>query len=333
MFIGLPWLIWRGPYLLDGRYINIDELSKGTGSATLVTGLRTAIVAAVAACGAGIALIFTARTYRLTRRGQVTERFTKALERLGADDDKIYVRIGGILALEQIVQDAPEQATHAAHVLGHFVRHRAPAAQLAKSKAKLRFESMWKLKDNPSDKPAADVQSALTALTRKESRTYVDRDETLRLAGLTLTGAELVGADLTDAVLHGSNLQGANLEHAVLHHADLRGANLRGANLRSTNLRGANLRDADLAGADLDGADLSGADLQSAKFEFASLADAEFHGANVRNADFRSEEHWGRGVTLEQIIMTRMHKDASLPGPVRDALQRLEFPITTAAAD
>lgn len=32
-----------------------------------------------------IGLIYTARTYRLSHRGQITERFTKALEQLGAE--------------------------------------------------------------------------------------------------------------------------------------------------------------------------------------------------------------------------------------------------------
>ena len=123
LFVVLPWLIWWGPYVIGPDPIDKSEAKKG--SAALVTGLRTAVVAFTAALGAGIALLYTARTYRLTRRGQITDRFTKALERLGSGE--IYVRIGGILALEQIVQDAPEQAaTDAAHVLGHFVRHRAP---------------------------------------------------------------------------------------------------------------------------------------------------------------------------------------------------------------
>ncbi|MEV6179985.1 hypothetical protein [Streptomyces sp. NPDC052015] len=115
LLVGLPWLVWQGPYLLDATYIDEAEIGEGTGSAALVTGMRTAIVACVAAIGAAAALVYTVRNYRLSRRGQVTERFTKALERLGSDAR--YVRIGGILALEQIVQDAPEQATHAAQVL------------------------------------------------------------------------------------------------------------------------------------------------------------------------------------------------------------------------
>ncbi|WP_285697430.1 hypothetical protein [Actinomadura sp. NBRC 104412] len=36
------------------------------------------------------------------------------------------MRYGGVLALEQIIQDAPDQATHATQVLVAFVRQRAP---------------------------------------------------------------------------------------------------------------------------------------------------------------------------------------------------------------
>ncbi|MFF3068858.1 hypothetical protein [Kitasatospora sp. NPDC057936] len=102
LVVGLRWLVWRGPYLLDKAYIDTGTVGQAGGSAALITGLRTALVACAAAVGAGV-----------------------ALERLGSDQR--YVRIGGVLALEQIVQDAPEQATHAAQVLGHFVRDRAPA--------------------------------------------------------------------------------------------------------------------------------------------------------------------------------------------------------------
>ncbi|MFJ6695355.1 pentapeptide repeat-containing protein [Streptomyces sp. NPDC091272] len=59
--------------------------------------------------------------------------------------------------------------------------------------------------------PAADVQAALTALTRAESRTHVDPREQLDLHRPHLAGAQLHGADLTKA-----NLGGATLTDALL---------------------------------------------------------------------------------------------------------------------
>ena len=55
------------------------------------------------AFGAGLfaagALVYTARNFSLSRVGQVTDRYTKAIEQLGSD--KLDVRIGGIYALER----------------------------------------------------------------------------------------------------------------------------------------------------------------------------------------------------------------------------------------
>ncbi|MEV2235431.1 pentapeptide repeat-containing protein [Streptomyces phaeochromogenes] len=188
LFVVLPWLIWWGLYVIDADRIDEAELKKG--SAALVTGLRTAVVAFTVALGAGIALLYTARNYRLTRRGQITDRFTKALE--------------------QIVQDAPEQAaTDAAHVLGHFIRDRAPKTAPLPDP------------DDPHRgplpvEPAADVQAALTALTRAESRTHVDPREKLDLHGLHLAGAQLAQADLTGGHLYGATFTEADLSGADL---------------------------------------------------------------------------------------------------------------------
>ena len=44
------------------------------------------------------------RTHELTEQGQVTDRYTKAIEQLGSD--KLDVRIGGIYALERIARDS-----------------------------------------------------------------------------------------------------------------------------------------------------------------------------------------------------------------------------------
>jgi len=277
LLVVLPWLVWRGPYVIDAKYIDRTELAKG--SAALVTGLRTAVVAFTAALGAGIALLYTARTYRLTRRGQITDRFTKALERLGSPE--IYVRIGGILALEQIVQDAPEQAaTDAARVLGHFIRHRAPKASPTPDPDSANPDSPDPDNSDLPDEPAADVQAALTALTRTESRTHVDPREKLDLHGLHLAGANLTQADLTQADLSGTTLTKATLDEATLTKA-----NLRQATLTEANLVRATLTEADLFGATLTEADLFGATLTKANLRQATLTEANLSGATLTEAN------------------------------------------------
>ncbi|MER5888101.1 pentapeptide repeat-containing protein [Streptomyces sp. NPDC001941] len=302
LVIGLPLLIWQGPHWFDGKYLDDAELRKG--SAALVTGLRTSLVALVAALGAGVALLYTARTYRLTRRGQITDRFTKALERLGSPE--VYVRIGGILALEQIVQDAPEQAaTDAARVLGHFIRAQAPRA---------RSVAIGPL---PEDEPdpvrpeelAADVQAALTALTRAASRTHVDHREHLDLSGLHLAGANLAGADLTAADLGGATLTGAYLGGATLMDAYLVVATLTGANLVVATLMDADLGGATLTGAYLEGATLTGAYLEGATLTGANLEGATLTGAYLEGATLTS----ARGVSVGEVLAAHVDAETVLP--------------------
>ncbi|MFP1627449.1 pentapeptide repeat-containing protein [Streptomyces sp. 5K101] len=324
LLVGLPWLVVKGPYVLDAQYINEKTVGDGAGSAGLVTGLRTALVACVAAIGAGVALLYTARTYRLNRRGQITERFTKALERLGSEHQ--YVRIGGILALEQITRDAPEQAaTDAARVLNHFIRDKAPKA----AKPDATEEEAAEL---PKE-PAADIQAALTALTRTESRTHVDPRERLDLQGLHLAGARLAEADLAEADLEGATLTDADLEGATLTSAFLLGAmlnsaGLKGADLTDARMQRATLTDASLIGADLTSAylkgatltdaDLIGADLTGAYLKGATLTDTDLDRATLTNANLKGVDFTGsEGLTAEQINAALTDDDTILPDYLR----------------
>ncbi|WP_406395774.1 pentapeptide repeat-containing protein [Streptomyces sp. NBC_00882] len=67
--------------------------------------------------------------------------------------------------------------------------------------------------DLPAE-PAADVQAALTALTRTESRTHVAPPALPDLQGLRLAGAQLRQADLTHVNLGAATLTGASLAGA-----------------------------------------------------------------------------------------------------------------------
>lgn len=201
-----------------------------------VTGpLRTARDAArgrLLTLGAGLlvagALIFSAwnftlwrRTFELAGQGQVTDRYTKAIEQLGSD--KLDVRIGGIYGLERIARDSARDHSTVMEVLAAFIREHS--------------RERWPpLPDKPgADAPARttrpDVQAAVTVIGRRNPRH--DR-QPVNLDAADLTGADLTGADLT--------------------HADLTHADLTGANLTRANLTGKNLTRADFTGADFTGA-------------------------------------------------------------------------------
>ena len=83
-------LIWKLPSLL------YRDVSNASPDARLqaASSFRTALVAGLAALGS---LAMATRTYRLTQQGQITDRYTKAIEQLGSE--KADVRLGGIYSL------------------------------------------------------------------------------------------------------------------------------------------------------------------------------------------------------------------------------------------
>lgn len=214
------------------------------------------------------------RTHELAEQGQVTDRYTRAIEQLGSD--KGDVRIGGIYALERISRDSARDHPTVMEVLAALIREHSVR--------------------QPGPRTIPEVQAALTVIGRRDSthdREPPDLSSAhLPLADLSraelsrsnLYGATLDGADLTEAKLGSAILAGADLGGAHLGDADLTRAYLTHAKLNGTHLKGASLKEANLLGADLTGAELRDANLTSADLKDAILTNVDLTGADVTGA-------------------------------------------------
>jgi hypothetical protein len=257
---------------------------------------RATLLQGVAGLLLVIGVIATWRQVRVTREGQITERFARAVDHLGSD--KPDVRLGGIYTLERIAKDSPPDRRTVVAVLGAFVRNHVPwlvdAPGGPEHPTPTVDEQMSWLQYR-----AADVQAAMTVLGRRlPSRDPVD----LFLSRIDLRGVHLVGAQLSNAAFRHSNLArsamdrvnleasdlgDADLRRAWLVHARLKGANLSQAHLQDADLRGADLQNANLQGAHLQGADLSGANLQGARLDKADLTNVRYDAATLWPAGFQ----------------------------------------------
>ena len=220
-------------------------------------------------------LYFTSQTLHVSQEGQLTDRFTKAIDQLGKEN--LAVRLGGIYALERIARDSESDHGAVMEVLTAFVREQT---QGRLNTSQSWFALRWP-KDQDVSKPPADIQAILTVIGRR-TRTYGKGES----QGLNLSASQLKGANLWKAQLEGANLwkaqlEGANLSGAQLEGANLSGAQLEGANLSGAQLEGANLSGAQLKGADLSWAQLEGANLWKAQLEGANLSGAQLEGANL----------------------------------------------------
>jgi len=204
------------------------------------------------------------KTLKITNEGQITERFTKAIDQLGALDAQgkalLEIRLGGIYALEQIAWDSDKDYWPIMEVLTAYIRDNVPLTMRSSNPQALACNTANGISLEPSEPNykapvarRADINAILTVIGRRK-RTWQNGEETR----LDLRNTNLEGADL-----HQAHLEGAELTSAHLEHADLVGAHLRLADLRRACLNGAQLNGAQLNGADLRGADLRGADLQA----------------------------------------------------------------------
>lgn len=202
------------------------------------------------------------RQVQVAREGQITERFTRAVDHLGSQN--VDVRIGGIYALARIANNSPADRNAIQYLLGAFVRNHAPwpvgtpGGPQHPTTAVDEHLPWMRVR-------APDIQTAMGVLGRRApSRDaqviYLSRVDlrSVALRGAHLTGAKFRHANLARAVLTGVWLDDSDLTEADLRQAFLEHTRLTRANLSSAYLQGANLRGVDLSGADLRGANLSG---------------------------------------------------------------------------
>ena len=215
------------------------------------------------------------RTVEVSQEGQITERFTRAIDQLGSKS--LEGRLGGIYALERIARDSRRDHWPIMEVLTAFVRSRARWEEPEDDSNATEAES------EPLP-PRADVQAILTVLGRRK----LDHERGERL-GLDLRAVDLRRVRLAGAHLEKAELGGAHLEEAKLKYAHLEDAKLRSAHLEKANLEGAYLEKAKLARANL----------RSANLRFANLRFANLRFANLRFADLQAIVQWSDILELE----------------------------------
>lgn len=233
----------------------------------------------------------TQKTLELTEQGQITERFTRAIDQLGSinsgGNPQLETRLGGIYALERIAKDSLRDYAPVMEVLMAYVRANAPksSTEASNSKSVSDEASQWEsslghaLSD--SREPSADIQAILDVLKRREEhRVPPEYRVRLNLDRADLRGARLDEADLKGISLIAADLRGADLREACLTAANLKEADLRGADLSM----GTDLREAYLEGADFQSALLQGADLRGVYLSGANLRWANLPGADLRKA-------------------------------------------------
>lgn len=288
--------------------------------------LLTALVAVAGLWYANLQVRQVRQELTISQEGQITDRYTAAVDNLG--DDAIDVRLGGIYALQRLMEDSPRDQPTIVNVLGAYARthaSRPPAAgEDIPADVAAAFSVLVQRDPDHDDGSPVDLHAVHLPAFQLWSEDAVDTAPEppymadMILAGTDLQGAQLWRANLEDAFLGDANLRDAELSSATLRRAHLENADLRKASLLSADLSRANLVDADLRETDLMYADLRDAILDFADLREAHLGDADLRhaklgGADLRDADLRLADLRGAEVSVEQLTSAFLTSQTRLP--------------------
>ncbi len=215
---------------------------------------------------------------RVAEQGQITERFTRAVDQLGSD--RLDVRLGGIYALERIARDSPYDRRAIAEILSSYLHQRAPWPPSVPGQY---------VADAPLDQIpmrqhwSIETQAALTVIGRGD---FADRElwERIDVRALDLSSTDLRRMHLTNAHLEAADLVGVNLSGAAFFDTHLECADLTGANLQHAILNGCHMNECWLHSANLEGATLGGTDLRGAILQETHLSNTDLSYSDLREA-------------------------------------------------
>lgn len=290
-------LVLMGPitWLLAGDTVRAieDPVARNTAVNQVREKLVQGVGVLLGAGGGLTALVYSIRTYYLTRRGQETDRYSNAVTQLARDD--IMERLGGIYALEHVMRDSSRDHGTVVEVLAAYVRDKSPVAPEGFTSPPVTIDiaaAMTVLARRPDRPEKNQIDLRHVNLTRLELLPDQD-DRCPRLAGANLcgallTGARMLGIDLSDAWLAGADLADAEFtRRGDKTRANLSGAWLTEANLLRTELINAVLVRAVLDGAHLDDTCFDGADLTKAWLNGAKPTGPHFSGTILKDTCLR----------------------------------------------
>jgi len=203
LFILSLWKIpgWQvaGAALSDKERLELMDKARGT----------------IAQIWAGIVVLaglgFTWYRIEVAREGQITERFTRAIDQLGATDEhgnkRLEIRLGGIYALERIARESEKDHWPIMEVLTAYVREHAPwkgntqTQQDQPPDPEVPTSEDISQQEEPQSRPRpdTDIQAILTVIGRRTRWDGEGEDQFLDLHGTDLRAADLHRAHLGPA--------------------------------------------------------------------------------------------------------------------------------------
>jgi Pentapeptide repeats (8 copies) len=257
-------------------------------------------------------LELSSQNLALSKSTQIAERFSNAVDLLNQENDSStsksvvdggsVARVGGVFALDRIVESDPAYLEPTLHVLAAMVQRESPRGLPGKSGGVQQIAGFSEdylkagrqeptvgagsTEDNYRFRPCdwLDAHPGISPYTPGSDHETLAPDIA---AALTVIGqlGTVRSSEVSDQYGGTPMTRNIDLSRAKLCIAYVKGGKLAGAWLRNSDLRGAILDEANLTNAGLVAVDLTGAHLASANLVNSSLREATLNQADLSSAD------------------------------------------------
>ncbi|WP_410507230.1 pentapeptide repeat-containing protein [Methanosarcina hadiensis] len=278
----------------------VSGINNVTEKVTLENQSRATLAQILGGVAVGIGIYFAWGNLTTAREGQITERFTRAIDQLGSD--KLEIRLGGIYALERISRESEKDYWPIMEILTAYVRLNSNVDKLNGISLPVYDLISMDIQANESTKKQhsklkklpLDIQSILTILGKRKYACNDNESKYLEPDNLDLNNTYLEMIELKNAHLEGANFKRAYLQRAYIkkthfEEADFEEANLENAQLFECCLEGVNFENGHLENAYITKSNLKNifsrnAHLQGVNFFKSNLERAFLPRVNFRNA-------------------------------------------------
>jgi hypothetical protein len=267
---------------------------------------------------------------RLTETGQITGRYTAAVEQLGSTD--VAVRLGGLYALERLARDSADDRATVYDVICAWIRHHSirrdhiTGAPLVDPVAR---EGSPPLR---VDGQSVDYRAALTIVLRADPAGINNRD---------LTSAVIVDGIGCQPLISDINFTKARLRNLNWSNHALLGVLFGESELTQVDFSGGSLRNVVFGMSQLDQVDFDQAGLYNVIFRGGSLKEVGMMGSRLEMVTIRPTDR--EDVSALHLDETTIYEDVLFPvkfGPPGSADGRVEqrgarrgwFTVTTDAS-
>jgi Pentapeptide repeats (8 copies) len=272
-------------------------------------------------CALLVGLYFTWRTTRTAEDGRITDRFSRAVEQLGATNKdgskQIEPRLGGIYSLERIAGDSKRDARAIVELLCAYVRENAPR-QTDRTSTDPNGE------EPERKRIGTDIQAILTLLSRFRPEFRNDPSLVFDLNTTDLFRADMSGCELDCADLRKVDLARADLSKGRLESADLTSAYMLRAKLTKARLTKSCFYRANLLGANLSEANLTRANLKKAVMGLTGNDSTNLRGTILKETNLIGVDlRYVSGLSAKQVLMAIRDETTILPEAVVKEIRSL----------